>query len=595
MKINSIRIVNWRSIIDVTVFFDDILILIGQNNHGKSNIMSALLYFFGEINIQSLDFNQNKTELWVEIEFVDLNDDEKTTFQKYVTASNSIKVRKTSENISGTIQQKYQGYLQIPKDDWLREENISNYTKREIAESLPLYNLLPEKGRLTKDIFEKAQSEYININVGVVEFEYHLESTSFLGSSNVAKGIFGDLFFIPSIKKATDELSIKGKSIFSQLYSRVINKIAITDPSFIQAKEAIKNLSKTLNKNCDDGTINKSRPTEISELEKTLNDELTSWKTTLDIQITSPNVDDFFNVGANVLVDDGIKTDIERKGNGLQRALIFSLIKAWSKIIKKDKLDEKSAEDKKISRKSSSAAYFLFEEPELFLHPQAQRELFSSLLELTDQECQVILCTHSSSFISLEHTKAICIVKKESLDIGTTVLQCRDDLFSDLEDKNRFNLSYWINPDRSELFFAKKIILLEGQTDKSIIPLLAKKLDIYRYDYTIIDCGSKDNIPQYLLLLNKFRLNHVVVYDLDHQKDKNNDAINLADKSSLKIKSMINNDLGEVIIFNNDIEEEIGLNDKSNKNKPYKAIEYVNSDDFEFKDSLKNKIKRIYS
>ena len=47
----------------------------------------------------------------------------------------------------------------------------------------------------------------------------------------------------------------------------------------------------------------------------------------------------------------------------------------------------------------------------------------------------------------------------------------------------------WINQDRAELFFAKKVILLEGATEKTVIPYIAKKLGIFKYEYTLIDCG----------------------------------------------------------------------------------------------------------
>ena len=153
-------------------------------------------------------------ELWVEVEFGDLNEEEKITFQKYVTASNSIKVRKSAKKGEGFL---YQGYLEEPNEDWLKEENITNYSVREAAQGLPLYDLLPVSGRITKDTFKKAQTDYIQNHRDSVSFEYRLESSNFLGAKNVAKGIFGDLFFIPSIKRASDELSVKGNSVFNQL------------------------------------------------------------------------------------------------------------------------------------------------------------------------------------------------------------------------------------------------------------------------------------------------------------------------------------------------------------------------------------------
>jgi CRISPR-associated exonuclease Cas4 len=594
MKIKKVEIFNWRSIVHETILFDDLMIFIGQNNHGKSNVLSAVLFFFGEIGLQDFDFNCISDELWVEIKFGELNEEEKVTFQKYVTASNSVKVRKSAKRGEGFS---YQGYLEEPNEDWLKEENISNYTTRETAQELPLYNLLPVSGRITKDAFKQAQIDYIKNNQDSVTFQYRLESSNFLGAKNVAKGIFGDLFFIPSVKRASDELSAKGNSAFSQLYSRVINKMSESDPTFIEAKQKIIELSKILNKTTDDGLPNQNRPLDLTALENLLDDELKFWEAKIDIEITPPNVDDIFKVGASVWVDDGIKTDIERKGHGLQRALIFALLRAWSKILKQDRESQNEPKEENETtprRKASKATYFIFEEPELFLHPQAQKELFSSLVALSKEESQIVLCTHSSSFLGLEYHKSICIVKKDSVTEGTKILQCTADLFTDLEEKKRFNLSYWINPDRSELFFAKKVILLEGQTDKSVIPLLAKKIDSFRYDYTLIDCGSKDTIPQYINLLNKFRLEYIVVYDKDHQIGKSGDAIATADKSSKLIEDNIDTTLGKTIILINDIEEEIGMTEKVSSNKAYLAISHIESVAFQISDTFKKKIEEIY-
>ena len=65
------------------------------------------------------------------------------------------------------------------------------------------------------------------------------------------------------------------------------------------------------------------------------------------------------------------------------------------------------------------------------------------------------MCTHASALIDVEKYKSICIVKKDNESTGTIICQCIEDLFTgDL--KKDFNLTYWINPDRSELFFAEK-------------------------------------------------------------------------------------------------------------------------------------------
>jgi CRISPR-associated exonuclease Cas4 len=67
MNIDKIKIHNWRSIPDIEIDFQNLMIFIGQNNSGKSNIISSLLYFFGNIAQNDLDFHDNTTELFVEV------------------------------------------------------------------------------------------------------------------------------------------------------------------------------------------------------------------------------------------------------------------------------------------------------------------------------------------------------------------------------------------------------------------------------------------------------------------------------------------------------------------------------------------------
>lgn len=595
MKIQRVEINNWRSVVHETIEFRELMIFIGQNNHGKSNLLSSILFFFGELSPSDLDYCNHADEMWVEIVFADLNDEEKLTFKKYVAADNTMKVRRSASKTDGI---QLNGYCQIPMDDWLLESNANAFSPREAAKDLPLYDLLPQTGRITQDQFREAQRSYLKDNASSLEFEYRLEETHFLGAKNVSKGIFGDLIFIPSIKKASDELSSKGTSSFSQLYSRVIARISETNEDFLEAKSKLADLTKLLCKTSEDGTQNPERPTELSSLESMLEDELRIWNAKIEIDIAPPNIDEIFRVGANVWIDDGIKTDIDRKGHGMQRALVFALLRSWSKTLRaereKQTSESGSALEVRTGRTASRSTYFIFEEPELFLHPQAQRELFSSLVALSKENNQIILCTHSSSFVGLNHYKSICLVKKVAVDSGTCVVQCSDEIFEADEEKKSFNLSYWMNPDRGELFFARKVILVEGQTDKMVIPMLAKRLDLSRHDCSIIDCGGKANIPLYLRLLNKFRIQYVTVFDKDHQVSKSPQKIALADKHSQEIMDATDASFGSCVIFENDIEEEIGLIDSPDKSKAWHAIQHI-EEAYAIPDRLERKIREIYS
>ena len=273
MKIRKVTIQNWRSISHLTLSTSDLMIFIGQNNCGKSNVMSALLFFFGEIGFDELDFHRSTEELFVEVVFGELADLDQTTFKKYLTVENTMCIRKQATKLNGFS---YHGYLENPELDWLKEDSIAKYTKREDAEALPLADLLPSTGRITKDILREAQVRYTQDHLRDLKFSYELERGPFLGAKNVATGIFGEVYYVPSVKKAAEDLSPKGRSVFSALYARVINKMSERNAEFRDAKQRIAALMRILNKTNEDGTQNTARPAELASFEESLEAELKS-------------------------------------------------------------------------------------------------------------------------------------------------------------------------------------------------------------------------------------------------------------------------------------------------------------------------------
>ena len=583
MKIKTLEIKNWRSIKELKVTVQDLMIIIGQNNHGKSNLLSAILFFFGEIKHQDLDFSQGAEELFVDIEFSELDEQDKKTFEKYITQQETIKVRKVAY-LGGSFE--YKGWIQNCSEDYLKEENAGNYTSRETANSLPFYPYLPPTGRLTKQQIIEAQQKYIQSNIENLTFSYELEKTNFMGLRSVAKGIFGEVYFLPAIKNAADDFASKDTSIFGKLLGEVVESMSQYNEDWQGTKQELAKLFSKFSKYID-GVENTERPKQLSDLENELSRELLSWNACFDIELNIPDVDSVLKSNASVWINDGTRTDITRKENGLQRAVTIALIQ----LIAKRQL-QSNQDSETTNRKVSKSRYFIFEEPELYLHPQAQRSLFDSFVELSTSGNQVILCTHSSNLISIDKYKSIYIIKKENEQYGSKVTQCEEDLF-DGNQKNEWNLSYWINPDRGELFFAEKVILVEGQTDKVILPALADKLGVFKHSYTVIDCGSKQNIPLYIKLMNKFKIPYVSVYDKDHQENKSEQAIGAADSATKAILDEINNELGLSVELVNDIEQELGY-DCGKSGKPFQALKYIKSSEFHISESFAEKIRVIY-
>ena len=158
-------------------------------------------------------------------------------------------------------------------------------------------------------------------------------------------------------------------------------------------------------------------------------------------------------------------------------------------------------------------------------------------------------------------------------------------------------MNYWINPDRSEIFFAKKVILVEGQTDKIVLGYLSKRLGIYKYDYSILECGSKSLIPQFIKLLNVFKIPYVAVYDRDNHLWRTPEEIENSNQKNKIIQNSVKKDIGNWLEFENDIEEEIyeeNRERKNYKNKPFYALKTVTNSEYIIPKKLEKKVRFIF-
>ena len=266
----------------------------------------------------------------------------------------------------------------------------------------------------------------------------------------------------------------------------------------------------------------------------------------------------------------------------LYRNLLFEFLKIISQI--------------SVNKKQSilKDAVILFEDPELYLHPQKSRELYDCFIKLSKLGTKIYLKTYSSSFLGLKQYKSICVIKK--INNNVRIVQAKDGIFKGDAIK-AFNMNYWINPDRSELFFAEKVILVEGQTDKIVISFLGKLLKVFKYDYSIIECGSKSTIPQFIMLLNLFKIPYVVVYDKDNHSWRTKEEIFNSKQKNKMIRSLVKENLGFCIECENDMEEEIydRKNERNSyKNKPFNALRHISNENYIVPERLKEKIKKIY-
>ena len=522
MRIKSLRIHNYRSIRDLELECWPMVTLLGPNNHGKSNLLSALEFGLStSAKPVEQDFfayrDSNDNELWIEMTFHELTEQEKNTFKRYVLFDDTICIRKTARLTTNGIEVTYNGYVEQPNEEWLQAEKAADYTSRDQISGTPLKDLVPQTGRLTKTNIVEAQQKYIQAHKGELTFKRTLEQEPLLGQKNVAGGILPEFYLIPAVRDLTDEIKVKATTTFGRLLNRAVSEMAQRDPRFVEARKRLEEVVVSLNtRNTEEGRSN-----QLAELEKSIEEELQSWGVKVNIEVTPPELERLFELGTDIHLNDGVETSADRKGHGLQRAMMFALLRLWAKVIRSDR--QMDTEAQVTPRKQSDSVIFAMEEPELFLHPHAQRKLSASLREIAETaEHQVFVCTHSTHFVNVERYKEIAIITKENPQEGSRARQCTDELFAGdnlAERKKRFHMAQWINPDRGEMFFAKRVVFVEGETEKVIFPFLAEKLGMFDPEVSIIDCGSKHNLPLYMEIANAFKIPYLVIHDEDPLPD----------------------------------------------------------------------------
>lgn len=322
-----------------------------------------------------------------------------------------------------------------------------------------------------------------------------------VGYKQVLDGYLPELHLVPAVRDVTEETKTSGTALLSRLLNIIISRIAKQNTAFQRLKDTVQEIKTLI-----EGKTPEEKLAEIRELEDRLKQELGPWDVGLSIGVEAPEIERIFQLGTSITLDDDIPTGVDEKGHGLQRYLIFAMMRVWA-----DQAKQAQTEENREIRERSYI--FAFEEPELFLHPQICRATYESLKQISRTD-QILVCTHSPHFIDMEDYRSVVVVRKPNLEIGTKVQRVKEELFQG-ERKRRFNMVRFFNPDRNELFFARKVVLVEGATEKSTLPLLARYIDCFDHRVSIIDCRSKFNMTLYIEVLNAFCIPYLVIYDED--------------------------------------------------------------------------------
>lgn len=393
MKIKKISIENFRSIKQANILVSDFNIFVGQNNCGKTNLFEALEFFFNGYkgDIRELIFKRSSDlEMSVEIEFSDIQD-----------GLSKMQNEKNRATLSGKLGNADIACLRrSSKDAKKRKLYIDG---NEVA---------PGTG------FDAALNDFLP------KFEYITTKQ-----------------YYDSVAKYSKTTPI------GAMLSNVLAAILQTNQQYREFQEKFSALFES-----DDSEI-KTEFDRIGNNVKVYLEKQFPDTSKVRFEVTQPAFEDLLK-NFNTDIDDGIETSAEEKGDGMQRALMLSIIQAYSDF-------------RKQNEDAGKSFLFLIDEAELHLHPKAQRQLKEVLYDLSKDTDQVFINTHSSVFVADNYEgQSIFKVEKSS---GETCI-------SNVNESEKPYIIYdLLGGSPADLLLPNNFLIVEGQSEFELFTRIIKR------------------------------------------------------------------------------------------------------------------------
>ena len=374
MQISRLRIERFRSIFEETLECAPLTILIGRNGAGKSCFHLALKNFMDTgATLQIEDFyNREPTgRVVIEVTFANLSDDEKSEFASYV------------ENDSLIVQRRFPGGAYFGSvtgcEDFegIRERIRS---KEKVGDIAPDLKKLVESGKypglkpVTKSIDEEL-TRWESENPS--RCKRYFRAGVFQGPPNIAGGKLrnrAQFVYIPPVREAeSDATAGTRQSPLTTLVSPLVKAITDKNAAVQAARQSLQGNYGTYK------TAIESAP-EKDDLEKNLTELLQRYEgnaaariqLSLEEKLPLPQV-----IPKVWLREDGFEGEVAKKGHGLQRLFIFTILELYEKFRTGS------------PGESGGSIVLAIEEPELYQHPARARSLAKILRELMEKDCAV--------------------------------------------------------------------------------------------------------------------------------------------------------------------------------------------------------------
>lgn len=456
MKLIKLTIKNFRCYKEASINFDEEMnVIIGRNDVGKSTILDALEIFF----------NGENRDAQVKMEIEDFNvsckeEDKKITISCiFDTKDKDVIIDSTNKtNLEDEFLLNKDGKLEIIKmwncnKEKINASDLKIYLKAyypQIEE--PLLNINKTKLKRKLEEIKEEIDDYDSINknknadMRKAIYDYYISQGCELQHTyiDLKKNDGKDIW-----KRIKDNLPLY--FLFKSDRTNTDSDDEVQDPLKIATKEALAGIQEQLSviekkvenqvKKVGQATIEK-----LKEFDKGIAHEL---KTDLTLKPWH-SIFSFALVG-----DKGIP--LNKRGSGVRRLMLLSYFRAEA---------ERLVEQEELSR----SVIYAIEEPETSQHPDFQKMIIESLITLSkDIRRQIILTTHTPEIAKMTNIEQLIFIKKDENNVPYFV-----------KDKEKKVIGIVETLGILPTIMSNTVICVEGHNDVNFISNINKNIEEFR-------------------------------------------------------------------------------------------------------------------
>ncbi len=559
MRLLQLDLENFRRIKKATVCFEPSTFIVGPNNTSKSSIVAAIEALLSlereklsQQDIQERQDGSRADQTIITAHFGNIPTDVAASrgFRGRVV-NNRFVYRKTLTTDTTKPKIETQEYPSTLKPAFQKAKKVKDLLDGGIPVDIV------EDGLGINEVDAKLGRDWEKSIPDVLDFDTAAQPAWMPNPGGIPQNVLSRLprlIHIPALTEAREIESDEKKYALGECLSLLFEDLIGTTPIAGEITSRLKQLEKQMDP-ADEASLVHGLVNEINTI---IADVFP--KCGISIEPSLQDLLEILRPKYDIKVFSNIRTGVSRQGTGLIRTCAFAMLRYHARL--------------KIQKELQTRPVLVaFEEPELFLHPSAANMLRDTIYALGESD-QIICTTHSPWMIDLSRNPQS--ITRMAIQDSDNVVACNYVVSTALaklppEDKTRVKIVQAFDDELSRVFFAEKVIVVEGDSEVlairqtlKLLPDAVQKQIAARYQ--LVKARGKAAIISLVKYLRALSIEPIVVHDGDY-------GVAGAEKFNKPIFDAVG-EPKNVIVLNKCLEEALGYSPPGN-DKPFHAYNHV--------------------